>query len=179
MRRPWSPAPIPTRPRPIGRPDLRLHRLAGGRAGASSGFRAPTATEIGANFTTTPIGTTIFGNPGLGPETSQQWEVGATATWKGGRFDTVVFQNTISNRIVPLTVSSTGGRVVQVQTNSPANLVVQGIEFQMQADLFQSFNWRPAVEGLFWNVRQRLLQLADDRLWREPVGGHRRRLAHQ
>jgi vitamin B12 transporter len=123
-----------------------------GRAGASSGFRAPTATEIGANFTTTPIGTTIFGNPGLGPETSQQWEVGATATWKGGRFDTVVFQNTISNRIVPLTVSSTGGRVVQVQTNSPANLVVQGIEFQMQADLFQSFNWRPAVDGLFWNV---------------------------
>ncbi|HSI01059.1 MAG TPA: TonB-dependent receptor, partial [Reyranella sp.] len=123
-----------------------------GRAGASSGFRAPTATEIGANFTTTPIGTTIFGNPGLGPETSQQWEVGATATWKGGRFDTVVFQNTISNRIVPLTVSSTGGRVVQVQTNSPANLVVQGIEFQMQADLFQSLNWRPAVDGLFWNV---------------------------
>ena len=89
---------------------------------------------------------------GLGPETSQQWEVGATATWKGGRFDTVVFQNTISNRIMPFTVSSTGGRVVQVQTNSPANLVVQGIEFQMQADLFQSFSWRPPVEGLFWNV---------------------------
>jgi hypothetical protein len=29
-------------------------------------------------------------------------------------FDTVVFQNTISNRITPLTVSSTGGRVVQL-----------------------------------------------------------------
>ena len=137
-----------------------------GRAGASSGFRAPTATEIGANFTTTPIGTTIFGNPGLGPETSQQWEVGATATWKGGRFDTVVFQNTISNRIAPFTVSSTGGRVVQVQTNSPANLVVQGIEFQMQADLFQSFSWRPPVEGLFWNVfGNGYYNWQDDRLW--------------
>ena len=64
----------------------------------------------------------------------------------------MVFQNTISNRITPFTVSSTGGRVVQIQTNSPANLVVQGIEFQMQADMFQSLSWRPAVEGLFWNV---------------------------
>ena len=35
------------------------------RVGASTGFRAPTATELGANFTVTPIGTTIFGNPNL------------------------------------------------------------------------------------------------------------------
>ena len=122
-----------------------------GRAGASSGFRAPTATEIGANFTTTPIGTTIFGNPSLVPETSQQFEVGATATWRGGRFDAVVFQNTIANRITPVTVSSTGGVVVQVQTNSPANLVVQGVEFQSQLDMFQSFGWQP-VNGWNWNL---------------------------
>lgn len=122
-----------------------------GRAGASSGFRAPTATEIGANFTTTPIGTTIFGNPSLGPETSQQWEVGATANWRGGRFDTVVFQNVISNRITPVTVSSTGGRVVQVQTNNPANLIVQGIEFQTQFDVLQTAGWQ-SDKGLFWNV---------------------------
>jgi vitamin B12 transporter len=122
-----------------------------GRAGASSGFRAPTATEIGANFTTTPIGTTIFGNPSLVPETSQQWEVGATANWRGGRFDAVVFQNTISNRITPVTVSSTGGRVVQVQVNSPANLVVQGIEFQTQFDVLQTAGWQ-SDKGLFWNV---------------------------
>ncbi|MFO1159246.1 MAG: TonB-dependent receptor [Reyranellaceae bacterium] len=122
-----------------------------GRAGASSGFRAPTATEIGANFTTTPIGTTIFGNPSLVPETSQQWEIGATANWRGGRFDTVVFQNTISNRITPVTVSSTGGRVVQVQVNSPANLVVQGIEFQTQFDVLQTAGWK-LDKGVFWNV---------------------------
>jgi len=54
-----------------------------GRFGASSGFRAPTATELGSNFTVTPIGTTIFGNPGLSPETSQQLEVGATARGAG------------------------------------------------------------------------------------------------
>ncbi|WP_395710726.1 TonB-dependent receptor [Reyranella sp.] len=121
------------------------------RAGASSGFRAPTATEIGANFTTTPIGTTIFGNPSLVPETSQQWEAGATANWRGGRFDAVVFQNTISNRITPVTVSSTGGRVVQVQVNSPANLIVQGIEFQTQLDVLQTAGWQ-SDKGLFWNV---------------------------
>lgn len=122
-----------------------------GRAGASSGFRAPTATEIGASFTTTPIGTTIFGNPSLGPETSQQWEIGATANWRGGRFDTVVFQNTISNRISPVTVSSAGGRVTQIQTNSPANLIVQGIEFQTQFDVLQTAGWH-SDKGLFWNV---------------------------
>lgn len=122
-----------------------------GRAGASSGFRAPTATEIGANFTTTPIGTTVFGNPSLVPETSQQWEIGATANWRGGRFDAVVFQNMISNRIAPVTVSSTGGRVVQVQVNNPANLVVEGIEFQTQFDVLQTAGWQ-SDKGLFWNV---------------------------
>src|SRR6185436_8209879 len=42
------------------------------RVGASTGFRAPTATELGANCTPSSLGTTIYGNPGLGPETSQQ-----------------------------------------------------------------------------------------------------------
>ena len=41
---------------------------------------------------------------------------------------------------------------MQVQTNNPANIVVQGVEFQMQADMIQSFSWRPAVDWLFWNV---------------------------
>jgi len=63
----------------------------------------------------------------------------------------VVFQNTISNRITPVTVSSTGGRVVQVQVNSPANLVVQGIEFQTQFDVLQTAGWQ-SDKGLFWNV---------------------------
>src|SRR5262249_2518750 len=84
-----------------------------GRLGASSGFRAPTATELGSNFTVTPIGTTIFGNPGLSPETSQQLEVGLTGTWPGLRIDGALFQNIISNRITAQTISSVGGVVVQ------------------------------------------------------------------
>ncbi len=97
------------------------------RVGASSGFRAPTATELGANFTVTPIGTTIFGNPNLVPETANQIEAGATANWDGGRLDLAIFQNIISNRIcTAVTTSSVGGVVIQQQQNNPGDLVVQG-----------------------------------------------------
>ena len=110
------------------------------RVGASSGFRAPTATELGANFTTTPIGTTIFGNPHLLPETSHQMELGGTLTSRTARFDAVVFQNIISNRIAPVTTSSVGGVVIQTQMNNPADIVVQGVEFQAEADVIQSLH---------------------------------------
>ena len=110
------------------------------RAGASSGFRAPTATELGANFTTTPIGTTIFGNPRLLPETSHQLELGGTLTSHTARFDAVVFQNIISNRISAVTTSSVGGVVIQTQMNNPADIVVQGVEFQAEADIIQSLH---------------------------------------
>ena len=121
------------------------------RAGASSGFRAPTATELGANFTTTPIGTTIFGNPSLVPETAQQFELGATATWRGGRFDAALFQNTIYNRIQPITVSSVGGVVIQRQSNNPGNIQVQGIEFQLETEMISTLDL-PVQPGWFWNL---------------------------
>ena len=129
----------------------------GFRAGASTGFRAPTATEFGANFTTTPIGTTIFGNPNISPETSQQWEVGSTLTWDGGRFDAVLFQNVIANRITAVTISNVGGRISQQYQNNPSNIVVQGLEFQAEADILKSFklevdeswNWRMFGNGYY------------------------------
>ncbi len=129
----------------------------GFRAGASTGFRAPTATEFGANFTTTPIGTTIFGNPYLSPETSQQWEVGSTLTWDGGRFDAVLFQNVIANRITAVTISNVGGRISQQFQNNPSNIVVQGLEFQAEADVLkslklrvdESWNWRMFGNGYY------------------------------
>ncbi|CAN5876525.1 hypothetical protein BH11PSE3_BH11PSE3_27230 [soil metagenome] len=121
------------------------------RIGASSGFRAPTATELGANFTTTPIGTTIFGNPDLVPETAQQLELGSTVTWNGLRLDAALFQNVISNRIAPVTVSSLGGVVVQRQVNNPGNIVVQGIEFQLETNMIQTFGL-PIGPSWLWNV---------------------------
>ncbi|UYN95627.1 MAG: TonB-dependent receptor [Enhydrobacter sp.] len=123
------------------------------RAGSSTGFRAPTATELGANFTTTPIGTTIFGNPGLAPETAQQIEAGATLNWGFGRFDAAIFQNLITNRIQAVTVSSIGGRVIQRFQNNPANIQVQGVEFQLDADVLKTLSldvspsWQWSVFG--------------------------------
>jgi vitamin B12 transporter len=108
------------------------------RFGASSGFRAPTATELGANFTTTPIGTTIFGNPSLSPETSQQLELGSTFYWESGRLDLALYQNVIHNRIQAVTTSSVGGIVSQQYQNSQGDLWMQGLEFQAEADLIKT-----------------------------------------
>jgi vitamin B12 transporter len=121
------------------------------RVGASSGFRAPTATELGANFTVTPIGTTIFGNPNLTPETSHQIEAGATANWDGGRFDLALFQNIISNRIQAVTTSSIGGVVIQQQQNNQGDIVVQGLEYQAEASVIRTLGLK-APETWNWNV---------------------------
>ena len=118
-----------------------------GRLGASTGFRAPTATELGANFTVTPIGTTIFGNPNLKPEQSRQVEVGGTVTRSNWRLDVALFQNVIMNRIAPVTTSSIGGVVIQNEMNNPADIVVQGIELQGEDDLMKTF----AIRSDRWN----------------------------
>jgi vitamin B12 transporter len=121
------------------------------RAGASSGFRAPTATELGSNFTITPIGTTIRGNPDLSPETSQQFEIGGTVTTRNARLDLALFQNTISNRIAAQTVSSVGGVVVQQYQNNPSNVFVQGVELQAEVDVHRTLGL-PVAEGTRWSV---------------------------
>ena len=121
----------------------------GFRAGASTGFRAPTATELGANFTIVPIGTSTFGNPSLGPETSRQLEVGTTLTARAARFDLVLFQNVIANRIITVPTSVTTSQF----RNNPSEIVVQGLEFQADADLVKTLGlsvpetWRWSVFG--------------------------------
>ncbi|WP_163579123.1 TonB-dependent receptor domain-containing protein, partial [Klebsiella pneumoniae] len=69
------------------------------RTGVSTGFRSPTATELAGNYTVL-VGTQIFGNPNLKPETSRQYEVGATFALNGWSLDAALFQNVISNRII-------------------------------------------------------------------------------
>jgi vitamin B12 transporter len=111
------------------------------RAGASTGFRAPTATELGANFTVAPVGTTTtFGNPNLKPETSRQLEVGATANWEGGRFDLAVYQNNISNRITAVTTAIIGGATIAQQQNNPGDIVMQGFEIQSEASVIRTLH---------------------------------------
>jgi len=130
---------------------LKITDWLSGRVGASSGFRAPTATELGSNFTVTPIGTTIKGNPNLSPETSQQFEIGGTITTKNARLDLALFQNTISNRIAAQTISSVGGVVVQQYQNNPSNIFVQGVEMQAEADVHRTLGLSVAP-GTRWSV---------------------------
>lgn len=130
---------------------LRVTDWLTGRIGASSGFRAPTATELGSNFTTTPIGTTVFGNPNLSPETSQQIEIGGTVTTKSARLDLALFQNIIGNRISAVTTSSSGGVVIQQYQNNPGNIVVQGLEMQAEADVSRTLGLGLS-EGTRWSV---------------------------
>ncbi|MTW17873.1 TonB-dependent receptor [Rhodoplanes serenus] len=102
------------------------------RLGASTGFRAPTASELAADFTAVGGGR-IFGNAGLQPETAQQIEVGTTFSGSAWRIDVALFQNLISNRIV--TRARTGVPNTSDYVNNPADIVVRGVEMQANADM--------------------------------------------
>ncbi|MCP1215114.1 TonB-dependent receptor [Acetobacter orientalis] len=97
------------------------------RAGAASGFRAPTATELAADFDGFGGGRT-FGNPNLKPERNQQIEVGLNYTdtiWQG---DVALFQNSIRNRIT--TQVRPGYANTYDYVNKAGNLLIRGIELQ-------------------------------------------------
>ena len=117
------------------------------RAGASSGFRAPTATELGASFTTAFTGNVTFGNPALSPETSKQIEAGATVAWSAMQLDAVVFQNRIIDRITTAVRRSSSAVTISDTINNPGEIMLQGIELQAQLDMLKAFaipggNWR-------------------------------------
>ncbi|MEW6453070.1 MAG: TonB-dependent receptor [Pseudomonadota bacterium] len=120
-----------------------------GRVGMSTGFRAPTATELGANFTSSPTNASItYGNPNLKPETSQQIEVGGTASWNGARVDLALFQNVIRDRIT--TRLRTGSTNTSDTINNPGDITVQGLELQSEADMLRILSWR--VPNWRWSV---------------------------
>lgn len=102
------------------------------RAGASTGFRAPTASELSADFTAVGGGR-IFGNPGLRPESSRQFEVGTTYRQRAWTIDAALFQNTITDRIV--TVSRGPGTNTSDYANNAADIVARGIEFGARAEI--------------------------------------------
>ena len=118
------------------------------RVGASSGFRAPTATELGQNFTTATTGTVLFGNPALSPERSEQVEAGATATWNSARFDLALFQNRILHRITTQVIGPTGSMLQEV--NNPGAVVLQGVELQYQLDMLKLLSRAPT--DWHWSV---------------------------
>lgn len=126
------------------------------RANAATGFRAPTATELAADFTALGGGRT-FGNPNLSPETNLQYEVGAAMFLPGFRADLALFQNTISDRIV--TRLRPGVANTSDWANNPGNVVVRGVELQLEGDVARLFGitrlgWRAYANGS-WNFDMR------------------------
>lgn len=120
-----------------------------GRVATSTGFRAPTATELGANFTTSPTtGSITFGNPSVRPETSEQVEAGATMAWGGARFDLAVFQNIIHDRIT--TALRPGSTVISDTVNNSGNIVLQGVEWQSEANVLRWVS--PRTKNWLWSV---------------------------
>ncbi len=104
------------------------------RVGYATGFRAPTATELAADFNTLGGGR-IFGNPSLKPETSEQVEAGAAYAGDGWRVDAAIFQNIISDRII--TRTRTGVANTSDYANNSGDIVVRGVEMQFDADLLK------------------------------------------
>ncbi|MEN5083038.1 TonB-dependent receptor [Bosea sp. TWI1241] len=119
------------------------------RVGYATGFRAPTATELAADYNTLGGGR-IFGNPALSPERSRQIEAGASYAGEGWRADLAIFQNIISDRIV--TRQRPGGINTSDYANNAADVVVRGVELQLDGDVLKlagqaDTNWRWSVFG--------------------------------
>lgn len=117
------------------------------RTGVSTGFRSPTATELAGNYTVL-VGTQIFGNPNLKPETSRQYEVGATFALNGWSLDAALFQNVISNRIV--TKLRPGSSTTSDYVNNPGDVTVRGIELQFGLDVLRAFSAQ--ANGWHWSM---------------------------
>ncbi len=119
------------------------------RAGLATGFRAPTATELAADFTVLGGGK-VFGNPSLKPENSRQVEVGGTYTARAWQLDMALFQNTIKDRIV--SVARTGVANTSDYANNPGDVIVRGIEIQGNVDVLRFLRkddtvWRWSIYG--------------------------------
>lgn len=106
------------------------------RTGASTGFRAPTASELGQEFTTVQGGQ-IIGNPNLQPESSRQFEVGFTATHRLGNLDLALFENTIYDRITTQSISANRTQYV----NSTGDAIVRGVDIQATFDVARAMGW--------------------------------------
>ncbi|NQE61477.1 TonB-dependent receptor [Caulobacter sp. RHG1] len=102
------------------------------RAGASTGFRVPSATQLGADFTSLGGGR-VFGNPNLRPQTSKQYEIGALWSRPTFTLDAALFQNTIRDRII--TVLRPDNTNTSDYANNPGDVLVRGLEVQSNTDL--------------------------------------------
>lgn len=115
------------------------------RTGISTGFRAPTSTELGADFTAVGGGRT-FGNPNLKPESNRQIEFGGTLQLPAWSLDMALFRNTIADRIV--TVSRGATTNTSDYANNAADVVVRGLEASVNVDLAKALNFPTGAYNL-------------------------------
>ena len=119
------------------------------RSGLSTGFRAPTASELAADFTALGGGR-IFGNSSLKPETSRQVEIGGTYSGRHWRLDAALFQNIIQDRII--SQARSGVANTSDYANNSGDIIVRGLELQSDVNLLRFFQrddtvWRWSVYG--------------------------------
>ena len=112
-------------------PALRL------RAGYATGFRAPTATELAADFMTL-AGNQVLGNPDLDSETSRQLELGMHLIHNPLRLDLALFENRISDRIISrVEGTAPGGGSIGRYANNSDDIILRGLDMQLEYDLLQ------------------------------------------
>ncbi|MDO8827666.1 TonB-dependent receptor [Methylophaga sp.] len=118
------------------------------RTGYATGFRAPTATELAADFETFG-GSQIIGNPNLDNETNHQIEVGMSFSNEWLFSDIAVFDNRISDRIT--TRPNADGR--SIYENNDDDIELKGVDLQLEANLSSllqtDVNWRVFANGSY------------------------------
>ena len=132
------------------------------RVGVGSGFRAPTATELAADFTA-PQGGQQVGNPNLDPERSRNLEAGVLTSIGRASADLVFFKTDLTDRIALTPID--GNRSLWTNRGTSD---ISGVEWQLRSDLFASGSTRTwaAVNGNYHftmrdNEAQRLGLLSD------------------
>jgi len=136
------------------------------RGGVASGFRAPTGTELGSDFTAVG-GSQTLGNPSLKPENNVQQEIGATVAVDTAFIDLALFQNRISDRITTRALTSNRSQYV----NASGDLTVRGLELQSEWDAGRQFGLKPTLRffgNASWNF-----DMTDDGWDRSATGPYR------
>lgn len=109
------------------------------KASAGTGFRAPTASELGADFTTL-AGSQIYGTRDLRPETNRQYELGAIFSGQSWLLDIALFENTIKDRII--TQPRSNSSKISDYINNPDDVEVKGLEINSRFAIHDLMSWR-------------------------------------
>lgn len=116
------------------------------KASMGTGFRAPTASELGADYTTL-AGSQIYGTRGLKPETNRQYELGAVFSGDSWMVDVAYFENKIKDRIITKPRSSNSK--ISDYVNNSDDVVVRGLEMNSRLMMHEVLGWRSNWQ---WNI---------------------------